>query len=153
MHTAVNKHVNGIICSLPGPWKNHISHHPIHLDTLDCFLFLLCHICLQLVGHATVSLVTLFSTLDASLHAAQAHFVGHEKKNSRVFHIWNNTSYLCHVTVKENCPQSGQTAYLPPIFLYFYKKVKMLTSSLSFNPTILKWPLGTPPSSMPWLLY
>ena len=60
--------------------ENHISHHPIHLDTLDCFLFLLCHICLQLVGYATVSLVTLFSTLDASLHAAQAHFVGHEKK-------------------------------------------------------------------------
>ena len=60
--------------------ENHISHHPIHPDTLDCFLFLLCHICLQLVGHATVSLVTLFSTLDASLHATQAHFVGHEKK-------------------------------------------------------------------------
>ena len=67
--------------------ENHISHHPIHPDTLDCFLFLLCHICLQLVGHATVSLVTLFSTLDASLHATQAHFVGHEKKNGQVFHI------------------------------------------------------------------
>lgn len=60
--------------------ENHISHHPIHLDTLDCFLFLLCPICLQLVGHATVSLVTLFSTLDASLHAARAHFVGHKTR-------------------------------------------------------------------------
>ena len=65
--------------------ENDTSHHPIHLQPLDCFLFLLCHICLQLVGHATVSLVTLFSRLDASLHAARAHFVGHEKEAAWFF--------------------------------------------------------------------
>ena len=100
-------------------WKNHISHHPTHLDTLDCFLFLLCHICLQLVGHATVSLVTLFSTLDASLHAARAHFVGH-KKTSWFFTYETIQATYAMWLWRRTAPDQGKQ----PIFLLSFTAFK-----------------------------
>ena len=104
--------------------ENHINHHPIHLHTLDCFLFLLCPICLQLVGHPTVSLVTLFSTL-MEVYMQPIHTLS-GMKNKRPGFSHNETIQATYATWqgRRTTPDQGKQPIFPlssPTFTEFKK--------------------------------